>query len=40
MLVFHLPAVGEVGGEILFRLRVLSSVWILVPAAEAKGPSC
>jgi hypothetical protein len=39
--VFRLPAVGEVGGEILFRLRVLNCVWILFPAVEDKGPhSC
>jgi hypothetical protein len=40
-LVFHLPVVGEVGGEILFKLRVLNSVWILVLAIEGMGlPSC
>jgi hypothetical protein len=40
-LVFRLPAVGEVGREILFRLRVLNSVSILVPAVEDMGPpSC
>jgi hypothetical protein len=38
--VFQLPAVGEVGVEILFRLHVLISVWILVPAVERKGPPC
>jgi hypothetical protein len=38
--VFHLPRVGEVGGEILFGLRVLNSVWILLPAVEGKGPLC
>jgi hypothetical protein len=39
-LVFRLPAVGEVGDEILFRLRVLNSVGILVLAVEIKGPPC
>jgi hypothetical protein len=38
--VFGLTAVGEMGGEILFRLSVLSSVWILVPAVEGEGPTC
>jgi hypothetical protein len=38
--VFRLPAVGEVGGEILFRLRILHSIWILIPAVEGKGPPC
>jgi hypothetical protein len=33
-LVFRLPAVGEVGDEILFRLSVLNSLWILVLAVE------
>jgi hypothetical protein len=28
------------GGEILFMLRVLNPVWILVSAAEGKGPLC
>jgi hypothetical protein len=31
-LVFRLPGVGDVGGSFLFKLRVLNSVWILVPA--------
>jgi hypothetical protein len=39
-LVFRLPAAGEVGGQILFRLRVLNYVWILIPAVENKGPPC
>jgi hypothetical protein len=34
--VFRLPAIGEVCGEILFRLRVLNSVWILALAFEIK----
>jgi hypothetical protein len=35
-LVFRLPTVGGVGGEILFRLRIL-----LVPAVESSmGPPC
>jgi hypothetical protein len=38
--VFRLPAASDVGGEIPFRLRLLNSVWILVPAVKAKGPSC
>jgi hypothetical protein len=39
-LFFHLLAVGEVDDEIIFRLRVLNSVWIPVPAVEAKGSIC
>jgi hypothetical protein len=38
--VFRLSAACEVGGEIVFRSRVLNSVWILYPAVEAKGPHC
>jgi hypothetical protein len=38
--VFRLPAAGEVGGEITFKLRVLNTVWILIPAVEGKGPPC
>jgi hypothetical protein len=30
----------QVGGEILFRVDVLNSVWILVPTVEGKGPPC
>jgi hypothetical protein len=36
MFVLQLPAVGEVGVEILFRLLVLISLWILVPAVEKR----
>jgi hypothetical protein len=32
--------VGEVGGEILFRLCILNSVSILVLATEGKRPPC
>jgi hypothetical protein len=35
--VFRLPANGEVGGEILFRLHGLNSGWILIPTIEGKG---
>jgi hypothetical protein len=35
-----LPAAQEVGGEILFRLRILNSVWILILAVEGKLPPC
>jgi hypothetical protein len=36
-LVFHLPAVSEVGGGILFRLLILNSVLTLILAVEGKG---
>jgi hypothetical protein len=36
-LVFHLPAVIEVGCGILFRLLILSSVWTLLLAVENEG---
>jgi hypothetical protein len=36
-LIFRLKVISKVGGEILLRLRILNSVWILVPAAEGKG---
>jgi hypothetical protein len=40
-LAFHLPAVSEVGCEILFRLPILISVWILVLTVEVEGtPRC
>jgi hypothetical protein len=39
-LVFCLPVVGKVGSEIMFRLRVLNTVWILLSAVEAKGLPC
>lgn len=35
-----MPAVSEVGGEVLFRLCVLNFVWILIPTVEAKGQCC
>jgi hypothetical protein len=38
-LAFHLPSVSEVGGEILYRLLILNSVWILVLAIEGEGTS-
>lgn len=34
-----LPAVSEVCGEILFRLLILISVWILILAVESEGTS-
>jgi hypothetical protein len=33
-----LAAVGEAGGEILFRLYFLNSVRIVIPVVEDKGP--
>jgi hypothetical protein len=35
-LIFGLPVVSEEGGGILFRLRILNSIWILVLAIEDK----
>jgi hypothetical protein len=40
MSVFHLPVACKVGGEILFRLLVLNSIWILVLTVADKGPPC
>jgi hypothetical protein len=37
---FRLPAVGKVGGEIMLRLCIQNSVWILVQAVEGERPPC
>jgi hypothetical protein len=35
---FRLLASQEASGEILFRLRILNSVWILILAIESEVP--
>jgi hypothetical protein len=37
--VFHLVSAGEIDGDILFRLRVLSSFRILLMATEGEEPT-